>query len=178
MKSLIVIAALLVAAPASAQHLPLSCGGNSPTKIFGCLDTINGQWAMDGHVPVVAQSQPIVIHGWALSCYAKQQPSAWQVFYSGAPNADGQPTLVKLPPTAYQMFMRGHRPDVTPYFGYAPVAKFPCAVTSDLWGYAIEIAAGALPADTDRLIVRFTDPTLTKNQVGANHQQVTVRIVP
>ena len=61
---------------------------------------------------------------------------------------------------------------MTPYF-------WKCGVTSDLWGYAIEIDGGVLPMDAENIItVRFTDPSLVKHEIGANHQSVTIRVEP
>ena len=161
--SLVFVLAASSASSASAQ-VSAPCGLYWPTQMFGCLDTVNDQHQ---DVPLVAATDPLVITGWALNCRTRQQPAAWQLLYTAIPTDPGGSRYVELPAWTYRVTLRGRRSDVTPYFQA-------CGITSDYWGYTIQIAPNVLPPGDWVLIVRFTDGPLD----GANHQQLQIAVRP
>jgi len=164
----VVLALLVTATTASAQSAESLCGLVGQTKIFGCLDSINGLPSFSEEV-TVRQSEPIVLQGWALSGYTAQQPSIVQVFYTGELKSINDRRLVALDPADFTITWRGYRPDVFAYFAH----KFD--LTSTLWGYAIVIKEGVLPLRENHITIRFTDPIVG---VGVNHQQIAFMVVP
>lgn len=156
---------LTLSAPALAQTGTIPCGMAGQTKIFGCMDTING--VPSTSAPVV--SGPIVVQGWALSQWSSQQPSSVQVAYAGPWQPNGQRPLIFLSPENYTITWRQARPDVAAYFSTL------MAISSTQWGYAIVIPPGVIPDGETILVLRFTDPAVG---VGINIQQVPITVAP
>ena len=160
----LVFVLVTLSSPALAQQ-SAPCGIGGQTKIFGCMDRING--AISTARPVLDGGQDIAIHGWTLSQWSLQQPAEVRIGYAGPRDATGQRPLLWLAPTDYTIHWRGHRPDVAAYF------RRLMPITSELWGYVVVIHPDVLPPGETVLVVSFSDPAIG---IGINFQQAMITI--